>query len=167
MTNRDARAELEALFPRLRDSGYVVTSDYDQHYNCVAFIAEDRRRWWEPEERGGWYWPPGLPRDDFGLDNYIRCFESLGFRRCDDASLEDDLEKIAIYADADGDFSHVARQLHDGWWSSKLGFYEDISHPSADVLFGGRPQSYGENMIFMARRRQSAGPGRSGLIIPR
>jgi hypothetical protein len=165
LAERNARTELEALFPRLRDSGYVVTSDYDAEYNCVSYIADDRRQRWEPEERGGWYWPPHLPKNDFSLDNYVRCFEFLMFRRCDDGSFEEGVEKIAVFVDDDGEFSHVARQLSDGWWSSKLGFYEDISHPANELLFQGRPTRYGEHLCFMSRPRVEAGPGRSGLIL--
>jgi hypothetical protein len=165
LADRDVRGDLEALFPRLRDSGYAVTSEYASGYNCVAYIADDRLHRWEPEERGGWYWPPGLPKNDFTLSNYIRCFEYLNFRRCVDDSLEDGVEKIAVFVDDEGEFSHVSRQLEDGWWSSKLGFYEDISHPSNEVLLAGRPLQYGENLILMARRRETRGAKRTGLIL--
>jgi hypothetical protein len=167
LSERDVRADLEAMFPRLRDSGWIQTSDYEMKYNCVAYIADDREQWWEPEDRGGWYWPPGLPKNDFSLDNYLRCFDYLGFRRCDEGSLEPDVEKIAVFVDDADEFSHVARQLTDGWWSSKLGVYEDISHPTNETLLCGRPIAYGQNLIFMARPRLRSGPGRSGLILPR
>jgi hypothetical protein len=165
LADRDSRADLEALFPRLRDTGYIITSEYDSDYNCVAFIAGDRDHRWEPEARGGWYWPPGLPLEDFSLGNYLRCFETLGFRPCVDGTLEPGVEKIAVFADDGGEFSHVARQLVDGWWSSKLGFYEDISHGAVEHLFDGRPLEYGQDIGFMARPRFLDGPGRSGLII--
>ena len=139
LTERDARSELEALFPRLSGTGYVVTSDYEPKYNCVAFVADDRERRWEPEDRGGWFWPPDLPREDFSLDNYIRCFRWMGFVDCDDGECVDNVEKIAVFVDGDGDFSHVARQLADGWWSSKLGFFEDLSHRALEDLLDGRP----------------------------
>lgn len=167
LAERDLRLDLEALFPRLRGTGYAVTSAYCSDYNCVAFVAGDREHRWEPEDRGGWFWPPGLPLEDFSLSNYIRCFEFLGFSECEGGELEDGVERIAIFVDADGEFTHVARQLSDGWWSSKLGFYEDISHASLDHLLQGRPLQYGESIRFMCRPRGDAGPGRSGLIIPR
>lgn len=166
LADRDSRRELEALFPRLQSSDYVVTSGYESTYNCVAFVAGDRNRRWEPEDRGGWFWPPELPREDFSLDNYIRCFEFMGFSPCGDAGLDDGIEKIAVFVDADGDFSHVARQLEDGWWSSKLGFYEDISHPALEQLFQGRPLRYGETIRYLSRRRVEPGPRRSGLVLP-
>lgn len=133
----------------------------------MSFIAGDRERRWEPSGgRGGWYWPPELPADDDSLDGYLRCFESLGFRECADGALEDGIEKIAVYADDAGDFSHVARQLVDGYWSSKLGSFEDLSHEDAADLFRGRPTRYGENLRFMCRDRHEDGPDSSGLIVP-
>lgn len=166
MTERDARSELEALFPRLRESDYTVTSAYDTDYNCVAFVAGDRRRRWEPEDRGGWYWPPDLPREDFSLANYIACFRFLGFETCDGGGLEAGVEKIAVFVDPKGEFSHVARQLEDGFWSSKLGFYEDISHRAPEDLLEGRPVAYGGDIRYMARARMEQGTRRSGLILP-
>lgn len=168
MTERDACDELEAVFPRLRTGEYIRTSDYEPDYNCVAFVAEDRTRRWEPPAGNGQYWPPGVPCSDGGLDDYLTCFEQhFGFARCDDGDLEEGVEKIAIYVDADGDFCHVARQLEDGWWSSKLGFFDDISHESLELLLDGRPTPYGDQFIFMARPRRVASPSRTGLILPR
>lgn len=153
------------MFPRLQGTGYNVTSRYKTAYNCVAYVAGDREHWWEPEARGGWYWPPELPLEDFRVENYIRCFEGLGFRSCQSRELEDGIEKIAVLVHDDGEFSHVALQLIDGWWSSKLGVYEDISHASVEHLFDGRPLKYGENVRYMSRPRVDHGRDKSGLIL--
>lgn len=77
---------------------------------------------------------------------------SCGFERCQHGSLEPDMEKIAIYA-AGYSFRHVARQLPNGNWTSKLGRLEDIEHESLDAICG---EEYGKVVIFMQRRRGSA-----------
>jgi len=50
--------DLESLFPGLRGSGFVETSPEDIRYNCVAWAAEDKDRWWWPDEDS--YWPEGV-----------------------------------------------------------------------------------------------------------
>ena len=66
----------------------------------------------------------------------MRLFAGEGFSLCDDDGLDPGYEKIAIYALV-GQFTHVARQLKDGRWTSKLGALEDITHPSLASLSEG------------------------------
>ena len=56
-------------------------------------------------------------------------------------------EKIAIYAFV-GQFTHAARQLDNGQWTSKLGFREVITHPTLAALSGG---IYGNVHCIMRR----------------
>ena len=83
----------------------------------------------------GSYWPPSLPRDN-RIETLMRLFAREGFALCDDGSLEPGYEKIALYAFV-GHFTHVARQLEDGRWSSKLGNLELVVHPSPASLARG------------------------------
>ena len=164
----DDKAELEACWPRLATDSYSynITSGRCPRYNCVAWVADDMERWWEPEDRGGWHWPHGLPRDDYSLANYVAAFETLRFEKCADGLPEPGVEKIAIYVDDDHEFTHVARQLDDGWWSSKLGMFNDISHQSLEALLRGRPERYGETFTYMMRLRTAPSRPRSGLLLP-
>lgn len=45
-------------------------------------------------------------------------------------------------------YTHAARQLPSGQWTSKLGKSEDIQHESAEDVSGG---VYGEVVEFMKR----------------
>ena len=65
----------------------------------------------------------------------MKVFESLGFEPCPDGDLEEGFEKIAIYSKS-GEYQHVARQLSDGNWTSKLGIREDIEHQTLFALEG-------------------------------
>lgn len=143
----------EARFRNLRRADYAKTSDPDVRYNCVAWaVARDQNRWWQPDDPDEHYWPEALPRvEDF--QTYQTLFEHFGFAVCDDAQLEEGLEKIAIFVFEDGGFSHVALQLPNGRWTSKLGDWEDIEHDGPACLEGGR---YGHVAKIMSRRRPPA-----------
>jgi hypothetical protein len=161
----DDQADLEACWPRLASEPYNITSSRCRRYNCLAWVAEDQSQWWEPEDRGGFYWPPGLPKDDFSLANYLAALRSLGFEICADGTLIEGVEKVAVYVDDADEFTHVAVQLDDGWWSSKLGHFNDVSHQMLESLLQGRPLRYGEHFTYMARARRKPSRPRSGLIV--
>jgi len=76
-----------------------------------------------------------------------------GYVRCDDGNREPGFEKVAIYADANGDFTHAARQKEDGSWTSKLGEWEDISHRELKGLTAKKNQpAYGHIAAILKRR---------------
>jgi len=131
----------EAL-PRLAGN-FRVTSPQTTAYNCIAWSAEDTRRWWQP----GGFWPiPSFPQD-CGIGDLERAFRTLGYEPCDNGLLEAGFQKIALYGST-LTFTHAARQLPDGRWTSKLGKAEDIEHDSPDDVAGGL---YGEVVGFMRR----------------
>lgn len=73
---------------------------------------------------------------------------ALGYTDCgSDTSLEPGYTKVALYG---GGFlyTHAARQLPAGMWTSKLGKGVDIEHDTPDVVAGG---GYGEVMQIMKR----------------
>lgn len=141
---------LEAQIPGLENADYQVTSPSSRAYNCVAWSLDDSRRWWSPAPTGGYYWPPHLPVLP-GVDAFTAPFRERGYAECDSANLEPGIEKVAIYGDASGEPTHVARQLSNGWWASKLGMAADIEHASLQAIEGGL---FGKALFFMARPRQ-------------
>ena len=83
-----------------------------------------------------------------------------GFEDCPDAVAENGFEKIAIYTDPDGEPQHIARQLPNGLWTSKLGDDCDIQH---NTLRGLEGDNYGRATCFMKR----ATSGKStGITLP-
>lgn len=133
------KARLTSYWGNLSE-GVELTSDRDPAYNCVAWAAEgDTTRWWQDLgfDLGGYYWPPHLRGPESGtVVGWIHLFRSLGYSVCDSAELERGYEKIAIYIQKDATVEHVARQLETGAWTSKLGQWEDITHPTPDDLCG-------------------------------
>ena len=94
---------LELRYPKLRSSGYLLTSPKTPNYNCVAWAAgETNRPWWPiPYDTAPYYWPLG-EQDDESLEVFIECFKSLGYEICDDENFEEGFEKVAIYIDEEG-----------------------------------------------------------------
>jgi hypothetical protein len=82
----------------------------------------------------------------------VETFRSLGYQECENGGLEEGYEKVALYGST-LIYTHAARQLPNGKWTSKLGRSEDIEHDEPDVLAGG---IYGEVHEFMRRPRRTS-----------
>lgn len=146
--------EMETAFPNLRNSQYAITSPPTPNYNCIAWAVGDTEHWWEPIRHiPGYYWPRRAPLA-YTLDSYTAALELHGFSVCDDAEPEPGFEKIALYANADGEPTHAARQLASGQWTSKLGDEDDITHDTANALEG---DDYGALARFLKRRTGTSG----------
>ena len=140
--------DLESEFPNLIQSGFEVTSQATREYNCIAWALRATAPWWGFQNPGE-YWPSNIPRNQHEI-TMILLFANEGFEVCDGDELEAGYEKIALYSFA-GMFAHVARQLDSGQWTSKLGYQEDITHPTLSSLAGG---IYGEVYCIMRRPLQ-------------
>ena len=125
-------------FPRLTAQNHRITSPATPKYNCIAWAAEDVEHWWQP----GIYWlPEEWPADDFGLGALEQAFLRLGYQSCElNSTLEPGFLKVALYGFG-FTYTHAARQLSTGKWTSKLGKGEDIEHETPDDIAGGL---YGE-----------------------
>lgn len=130
-------------FPRLTPENHRITSPATVDYNCIAWSAQDTRHWWQP----GVYWPVPVSDGDYGIATLEHAFVSLGYMACEDGTLEAGYEKVALYGSS-WFYTHAARQLPSGLWTSKLGKAEDIEHDSPDDVAGG---IYGEVVLFMKR----------------
>ena len=145
----DPVKRLELLFPNLSASGYRITSPSTREYNCIAWAAGDSTRWWDPTPFPRYYWPQGVSLSDT-VAGLVRMFESIGFALCDSEEVEESVDKIAIYGDRFG-YTHAARQLPDGKWTSKVGGLEDICHDTLEAL---TESDYGEVRCLMMRPQE-------------
>lgn len=136
---------IEDLFPQLAESGYSRTSDQTRDYNCIAWAAGDDQRWWD--WLPGYYWPQDATRT-CAVKGLIEAFAALGYEHCAERTPEEGYEKVALYA-VGGTWSHAARQLPSGAWTSKLGGLEDIEHATLDGLCG---TEYG-SVVYVMRRK--------------
>lgn len=101
-------------------------------YNCIAWAAEDNTKRWDPDPWGIYYWPETVPRRS-SIQAVVAAYESIGYKVCDNTGIESGFKKIAIYADSLDMPKHVARQLPDGEWTSKLGDGVDVEHPFVTI----------------------------------
>lgn len=145
------RTGIQRLCPGLAGENYTITSPPDPAYNCVAYAAGVTDDWWS--QAGIYPWPNAPRTPDIG--SLISVFRGQGYELCADADagVADGYEKVALYA-ANGLWTHAARQLPGGQWSSKLGVYEDISHQSPQALAG---DAYGAVHCIMRRKLPGGG----------
>ena len=135
---------LAEAFPRLSKEGYEIVGESSNRYNCIAYAAGDADKWWD--FRGGRYWPDYATRSD-SIKSLIEVFAGLGFQQCQDSSLENGYEKVALYEEQ-GMWKHAALQTPAGRWRSKMGQGPVIEHISLESLSHGM---YGNPTIYMRR----------------
>lgn len=137
-------------FPLADERSWEPTSAASDEYNCAAWAAGvTNSNWWPEPDAPEYYWPPHTVRDG-SLQAFQAGYAAIGFEVCEDDSLEPGFEKIVIDASTLGSPKHVARQLVDGRWTSKLGDEEDISHLRPQDLAGS---IYGNPVAVLRRTR--------------
>jgi hypothetical protein len=129
----------------LAADNYRISSPATWDYNCVAWAAGVTDAWWWPLP--GRYWPPEVSREET-VEAFVAAFATLGYVPVAEDKPDPGIERIALYARA-GVPLHAARQLADGWWTSKLGPSVDIEHATADAVGGGE---YGEVLVILGRK---------------
>jgi hypothetical protein len=151
-------------WPNLVSAAYYKSSNEDLLYNCVAWVEgiKSKRIDFSQDEEGNLL-------DDYYLTSYpyIEYFESRGFVLCENGILETGIQKIAIF-EKDNEFKHVAIQLENGYWSSKMGDFEDIVHYELNAVEGYpyKRKSFGKVAYYMKRPRPDNTPISSTLLVP-
>lgn len=134
-------------FPNSKFEPFIVTSPITTHYNCIAWAFEDNTKWYWPDSANYYFWPDEISREE-KVQNFIELFKLIGYQVCTNGTLEQGYLKIAIYADSAGKPTHAARQLSNGYWTSKLGQYFDVTH----TIFAMQNGSYGNVAVYMRRK---------------
>jgi hypothetical protein len=132
------------LLPNLTVANYRITSPSSWQYNCIAWAVGITDSWWWPVP--GRFWPADVAREET-LAAFVAALATRGFSTCSFSEVELGLEKIALYSAGDLP-THAARQLSNGWWTSKLGPSFDIEHANLEALAGG---IYGDPVAFLGR----------------
>ena len=150
------------MLPNLAGTRFHVRSPRTSDYNCFYWAAVRAvDQWWEPGDGVG-VWPAGATRA-YTLPAYQASFATVGYRPWANDSLEAGVEKVAIFV-LRGLPVHAARQLSNGWWTSKIGQYWDIEHESLAALEG---EEYGAVACILARSGEPAPPiGNAEAYLP-
>jgi hypothetical protein len=140
--------------PNLHVGNCEVTSPATNRYNCIAWAAAEDFRWWWPDPMGIAYWPPSPVSRAVTMQAFMEAYQTIGFTLCLDGSLQEGIEKIAIFGTRDSsggiEPTHASLQLNTGHWTSKLGTFEDIRHETVNDVDG---PIYGRPVLFMSRPR--------------
>lgn len=147
---------LVARHPGLRRGEFRLTSPATRSYNCIAWAAEDDSRWWATTEFELYYWPTGAPRENT-VEGWAAALASVGYERCAEVIPDPGVTHVALYG-RDGEALHVARQLPNGRWTSKLGQNVDIEH-ELEALVG---DDYGSVAMIMRRSSLPENPLQRG-----
>lgn len=133
--------------PRSYSYPALKTSDKNKNYNCVSWVVGINDRWLWPIDDGNpyWYWPADIKEGDY-VESFIDLLSNMGFVICFSGIYEESYDKVVVYGDSLGP-THLAKQLDEKYWSSKLGDDEDVKHELKTFDNGG----YGEIKCFMKR----------------
>jgi hypothetical protein len=134
-------------FPHFTPDNHRITSPKTPEYNCIGWAAGETDRFWWPAHHPDAYWPPNIPRTPT-VDAFIAAFATKGYAVCENGNLEVGYEKVVLYVNQDGP-THMARQLPDGKWTSKLGRSFDIEHSDPSVVNGS---AYGWVSTYLRRK---------------
>ena len=131
-------------FPNSIQEPFIITSHCTNFYNCIAWAYGVNDKWFWPTS--DYYWPASVPCE-LTITAFQSLFEEIGYVVCQNGDYINGYEKIAIFIDADGKPTHAARQLNEGYWTSKLGSNVDVSHTLNAIIDG----SYGIVGCYMIR----------------
>ena len=149
-----ARLDVMDEFPGLcSDEHFLITSPIDYSYNCIAWAYQIKGRWmWPPSGMPAYldavtFWPDENASEE--VEEFVKAFRGKGYEKCEDDSFEEGYRKIALYiTPGTTNCTHAARQLSNGFWTSKLGCSYDIQHSSPKEIEG---EVYGEVYCYMKR----------------
>ena len=143
---QEARERVKGYFENISDEDFELTSPFDAKYNCIAHAAGENDKWWWSVDMvmvgNDVFWFNNIP-GQATLENFILAFEKLAYEPCNSSEFETGFEKVAIYVSTKDEIfapkgtpTHMARQLNDENWTSKLGKDVDISHRTLQSIEG-------------------------------
>ncbi len=140
-------------FPNFKSDNHSITSPITGDYNCIGWAAGEDDRFWWPVHNPLAYWPLEVP-DEVTVKAFIEAFATKGYVPCKDGKLEAGYEKVVLYVDKKQVPTHMARQLENGEWTSKLGSSFDITHKTPVIVNGSE---YGTVFRFLRREKAQDG----------
>lgn len=134
-------------FPDLDSTNHIITSPRTPDYNCIGWAAGEIDRFWWPNNDPDYYWPLPVPSATT-VEAFFEAFATIGYAPCDCGTLEKGYEKVVLYVNLNDEPTHMARQLSNGTWTSKLGSNHDIMHTTPEAVNGS---AYGSVRAYLRR----------------
>lgn len=148
------RAILIQAFPNLQNEYFEPVSEDCDEYNCIAWAADVvDDRWWPHPDPADAYWP--IPWRAKERDCFIEASRVAGnYEPCGtDFDFQQGYEKVALYLHPDETPTHMARQLLNGQWTSKVGVLGwDIIHETVQGVEGDQ---YGHAVLALRRETRT------------
>lgn len=146
---KENREPLIREFPKLQnDPHFIVNSPKTCIYNCIAFAMGIQDRWVDSISAPGHWWPP-ISECSMAKESLVKAFEYLGFEKTDDATFEQGFDKVVLFCDDKGNWTHAARIIAEGVEHSKFGQCWDAIHSGNGIFIGS---SYGKEFAYMRRK---------------
>ncbi|MBI4648181.1 MAG: hypothetical protein HY738_16760 [Bacteroidia bacterium] len=134
-------------FPNSFDAQFEISSPKTCKYNCLAWAMNDNTKWWDYED--DYYWVAGIEKNG-KLKTFIKLLECFNYKKTNTASYESGYDKIALFSKDKIECTHLAKQLKEEIWTSKLGSSYDVLH----TLKGIENGIYGDVKIIMKRKTE-------------
>ena len=146
----------ETLPALIAEQNFIYSSKKRKGYNCFAYAVGEENKDIDMTSFSKRFdiSKAGLSKDplDHTIEGYIKLLRGFyQFEVCEDGELEAEFTKIVLYEgvspeDKEIGFSHIALQLKNGMWRSKLGTWEDITHLAPETIEG---DYYGRPVVYM------------------
>lgn len=139
--------EIRQWWANLKPTDFHFTSRKKKTYNCLRWAMGKKDIWVDMDmiQQMHNLDPATL---DHSANGYAECLNKYyGYEICENGDSEEGFEKVALY-EKNGDWTHIARLLPNGHWTSKMGKLEDIEHYTLESLSG---RLYGKFALFMRK----------------
>ena len=141
---------IKKWWPRLKKNKFHFTSEQTPYYNCFSWAMKVTNIWMDM-----YYFSNKFNIKYSELDHSANGYAEIlkkyfNYEICPDGSFEKNMEKVVLYENKYGEWTHIARQLDNGNWTSKLGKLEDIEHYNINCLSDG---DYGNPVIYMRKQK--------------
>lgn len=130
-----------------------VVGEPTTQYNCISAAFDDNEKpWWPAPPQGrspysDFYWPEDAQRDTYGESFDALLVDKAGavvFSKDEEPPYAKGYQKLALFESDWGEPTHLARQLPNGQWLSKVGRNGLILHSLENMEHG----TYGDVSKF-------------------
>ncbi len=161
LDTKQNRSALISVYPDLKnDKNFVIKSDCNKTYNCIAWAMGYDCVWVDHTGNPGTWWPENVEKSS-NPDALVKAFKEVGFEMADDCTVEQDFDKVILYKKYnvglnEDEWTHASRVLSNDVEYSKFGPQWDGTHSHGvldNTTKSGERNSYGKPYAYMKRHK--------------